>query len=274
MKKNILKQLIREEIRKVLNESQDGYLNSLLDKILDQGIESLSDEEKQALDQFSSGSKPKSPEEVMQDLFIEWKKGEIEAGNDELDTIFNWEDISKFDEGLQKSFIDYTVLVKKYPNIDKEDLAIVSSIGNGILLGDEGSKASLEYKWNKERFVNIDEETYYNILKKYFKIDVDDMLDGWYEEESADTTLIEKNPPPARQIKMLDKIGFEKDSNSGVNKYSTWDYRVPNGRYFVQPYFYSYTYQNWESGSVVTSTFKTLKDLLIDLKERKANSSN
>jgi hypothetical protein len=32
----------------------------------------LSDEEKQALNQFSSGQNVKSPEEIMQDLFDEW----------------------------------------------------------------------------------------------------------------------------------------------------------------------------------------------------------
>ena len=107
------------KLTNLLKESQSNYLNRLLDKILDQGIESLTDEEKQVLNQFSSGEDVKSPEEIMQGLFDDWKQGEIKVGNDELENIYNWESINEFDEDLKQSFIDYTLLVKKYSNIDK-----------------------------------------------------------------------------------------------------------------------------------------------------------
>ena len=70
-----------------LNENQqENYLNSLLEKIFEEGIDSLSLEEKEYLDNVSKGTNSKTPNEYLQDLFKEWKNGEIEASsiNDEL----------------------------------------------------------------------------------------------------------------------------------------------------------------------------------------------
>jgi hypothetical protein len=58
MKKSQFKQLIKEEIRKILKENE--YLDQLLDKISSLGMDSLSPKEKTYLDQYSKGENPKS----------------------------------------------------------------------------------------------------------------------------------------------------------------------------------------------------------------------
>lgn len=56
MKKEQLKQLIKEEIRKVLNEDQN-VVDKILDKISQYGINSLTHTEKEYLDKYSKDSK-------------------------------------------------------------------------------------------------------------------------------------------------------------------------------------------------------------------------
>jgi hypothetical protein len=58
MKKSQLKQLIKEELIKILKENE--YLDQLLDKISSSGMDSLSPKEKTYLDQYSKGENPKS----------------------------------------------------------------------------------------------------------------------------------------------------------------------------------------------------------------------
>lgn len=59
MKKSELKQIIREEIRKVLNEDQ-AIIDKILDKISSSGIESLTPEEKKYLDTGGKSDIPSS----------------------------------------------------------------------------------------------------------------------------------------------------------------------------------------------------------------------
>jgi hypothetical protein len=258
----------------ILKESQNDYLDRLLDKILDQGIKSLTDEEKQALDQFSSGKNIKSPEEIMQELFNEWKQGEIKVGNNELENIYNWEDINNVDEDLKQSFIDYTILVKQYPNIYKEDLAIVSSIGIGILTGDEYLMASIEYKNHQNNFTNLDEKTYYDILKNYFKINVKDIIDNLDKEDEPDFESIKSNPPIPEQIEILKKLKFKEDGlNKNPGKYINFTYNFPDGTsYTTQPYFYDYFYRG--KNFIPVKEFKKFKDFLLSFKEKKSQSLN
>ena len=56
VKKSQLKQVIKEEIQKVLKENE--YLDQLLDKISSSGIDSLSDSERNALNRYSKGENP------------------------------------------------------------------------------------------------------------------------------------------------------------------------------------------------------------------------
>jgi hypothetical protein len=258
---------------KILNEDQDNYLDRLLDKILDQGIEALNDEEKQALNQFSFGKNVKSPEEIMQELFNEWKNGEIKVGNDELESIYSWEDINDFDKDLKQSFIDYTILVKQYPNIDKEDLAMVSSIGTGILAGDEYLKSTIDYKEHQDDFTNLDKKTYYNILNNYFEIDVKDIMSNLDKEDEPDLESIKSNPPVSEQIEILEKLKFKKEGNPNLEKYTEFVYDFYDGTsYTTQPYFYLYNYR--DKNSVPIKTFKKFKNFLLGFKEKKAQLSN
>jgi hypothetical protein len=56
MKKSQLKQIIKEEIAKILTENE--YLDQLLDKISASGMDSLSAEEKKDLDRYHKGEDP------------------------------------------------------------------------------------------------------------------------------------------------------------------------------------------------------------------------
>ncbi len=58
VKKSQLKQIIKEEVQKILKENE--YLDQLLDKISSSGMDSLSPKEKTYLDQYSKGANPKS----------------------------------------------------------------------------------------------------------------------------------------------------------------------------------------------------------------------
>ena len=62
----------------ILKESlNEDYLNSLLEKIFDNGMDSLTSKEKKYLNDTSKGINAKTPDEYLQDLFKEWKVGEI-----------------------------------------------------------------------------------------------------------------------------------------------------------------------------------------------------
>jgi hypothetical protein len=162
------------------NKSED-YLNQILDKILSDGLESLSSEEKQYLDNISQGTDNKTPDEFLQDLFKEWKVGEIEVGND-IENIYHWEDLHKFDQDLKDGFLKYVELVKKYPSLDKEDLALLNGIGHvKDIAGNPIYEPYSSYEWN-----SLDEKTYNKILSNDYGIkpqkeyDPDELS---YEEE-------------------------------------------------------------------------------------------
>jgi hypothetical protein len=162
------------------NKSED-YLNQILDKILSDGLDSLSPEEKQYLDNVSQGTDNKTPDEFLQDLFKSWKVGEIEAGND-IENIYDWEDLHKFDQDYKDGFLKYVDLVKKYPSLDKEDLALLNSIGHiKYISGSPAYMPYSQYEWD-----SLDEKTYNKILSKEYNIEPQEEYDPdelSYEEE-------------------------------------------------------------------------------------------
>ena len=164
----------------ILKESlNEIYLNSLLEKIFENGIDSLTPKEKQYLNDASKGINAKTPDEYLQDLFKEWKVGEVEAGN-YIENIYHWSDLYKFDQELQDGFLSYTNLINKYPNLDREDLALVNSLGHAKEFNDTPIYTSYsENNWN-----SLDEKTYDKILSSEFDIEpYEDDDDLSYEEE-------------------------------------------------------------------------------------------
>ena len=167
------KQLLSEEFKRmqklagiIAENIQEDYLNSLLEKIFEEGIDSLTPKERQWLDDKSKGINQKTPDEYLQDLFREWKIGEVEADND-IDNIYHWSDLHKFDQGLQDGFLNYVDLVEKYPNLDKEDIALLNALGH--LKEFNGTPIYMpysDYNWN-----SLDEETYHEILFDEFGIE-------------------------------------------------------------------------------------------------------
>ena len=180
------KQILSEEFRRMqklagINESIDeNYLNSLLEKIFENGIDSLTSKERQYLDDVSKGVNQKTPDEYLQDLFKEWKIGEIEVDND-IENIYHWGDLHNFDQELQDGFLSYVNLVEKYPNLDKQDLALVNSLG--YLKEFNGTPIYMPYSSNN--WNSLDEKTYDKILSNEFDIEPyeDDDDDLSYEEE-------------------------------------------------------------------------------------------
>jgi hypothetical protein len=167
---------------KLLKESKsEDYLNQILDKILSDGLESLSPEEKQYLNNISQGTDNKTPDEFLQDLFKGWKVGEIEAGND-IENIYHWEDLHKFDQDLKDGFLKYVELVKKYPSLNKEDLALLNGIGHvKDISGNPIYEPYSSYEWD-----SLDEKTYNQILSKEYNIKPQEEYDPdalSYEEE-------------------------------------------------------------------------------------------
>jgi hypothetical protein len=158
----------------LLEGVKEDYLNSLLEKILNKGIDSLTSEEKKYLDETSKGIDAKTPDEYLQDIFKEWKVGEIEVGND-IENIHHWSDLHNFDQELKDAFLSYVNLIKKYPNLNREDLALINSLG---YLKDAAGNSVYEsysnYEWN-----SLDEKTYNKILYKEFGIEP-------YEDEEED----------------------------------------------------------------------------------------
>jgi hypothetical protein len=166
----------------ILKESlNEDYLNSLLEKIFENGIDSLTPEEKQYLNNTSKGINAQTPDEYLQDLFKEWKVGEIEAGND-IENIYHWSDLHKFDQELQDGFLSYTNLVKKYPNLDREDLSLVNSLGHAKEFN--GTPIYTNYKENE--WNSLTKKQYNKILKDEFGIKYEKEYnpdDLSYEEE-------------------------------------------------------------------------------------------
>ena len=147
------------KLTNLLEGIKEDYLNSLLEKIFDEGLDSLTPEEKQYLDQVSKGTASKTPDEYLQDLFKEWKIGEIEVGNN-IEDIYHWSDLHNFDQELQDGFLSYVNLVKKYPSLNKEDLSLINSIG--YIKDPAGNQVYMPYSnyyWN-----SIDEKTYHKII--------------------------------------------------------------------------------------------------------------
>ena len=181
-----MKKLIKEAKRFqklagiIIESISEDYLNSLLEKIFEEGIDSLSLEEKEYLDNVSKGTNSKTPNEYLQDLFKEWKIGEIEAGND-IENIYHWSDLYKFDQELQDGFLSYTNLVKKYPNLDREDLSLVNSLGHAK----EFNGTPIYTSYSENNWNSLDEKTYNKILSSEFDIEPyeDDDDDLSYEEE-------------------------------------------------------------------------------------------
>ena len=166
----------------ILKESlNEDYLNSLLEKIFENGIDSLTPEEKQYLNNTSKGINSKTPDEYLQDLFKEWKVGEIEAGND-IENIYHWSDLYKFDQELQDGFLSYTDLVKKYPNLDREDLSLVNSLGHAK----EFNGTPIYTSYGKNKWNRLTKKQYNKILKDEFGIKYEKEYnpdDLSYEEE-------------------------------------------------------------------------------------------
>jgi len=176
-----MKKLIKEAKRFqelagiILESTNEDYLNFLLEKIFESGIESLSTEEKKYLDDVSQGVNSQTPDEYLQGLFSEWKVGEIEGGND-IENIYHWSDLYNFDQELQDGFLSYVDLVKKYSNLDREDLALINSLGHAKeFSGTPIYTLYSEYEWN-----SLDEKTYNKIMFDEFGIEPEeeDEYDG------------------------------------------------------------------------------------------------
>lgn len=88
-------------------------------------------------------------------LFNEWKLGELEVGNDGVD-VEKWELLDDEDKRVFNSYIN---LVNNYPTIDHDDLAALNSIA---LFGGTGLKYN-NYEWN-----NLKPKDFYSILNVYF----------------------------------------------------------------------------------------------------------
>jgi len=165
----------------ILKESlNEDYLNSLLEKIFDNGMDSLTSKEKKYLNDTSKGINAKTPDEYLQDLFKEWKVGEVEAGND-IENIYHWSDLYKFDQELQDGFLSYTNLVKKYPNLDREDLSLVNSLGHAK----EFNGSPIYTSYSENNWNSLDEKTYNKILSNEFDIEP-------YEDDDDDDLSYEK----------------------------------------------------------------------------------
>lgn len=72
-------------------------------------------------------------------LFDEWKQDEIAVGNNI--TANSWKELNSEDKSYYLHYVD---LVRKYPNANKEDLAVFNSI---FLYGGVGG-GFYEYEWN------------------------------------------------------------------------------------------------------------------------------
>ena len=236
------KQLLSEEFKRmqklagiIAENIQEDYLNSLLEKIFEEGIDSLTPKERQWLDDKSKGINQKTPDEYLQDLFREWKIGEVEADND-IDNIYHWSDLHKFDQELQDGFLSYVDLVEKYPNLDKEDIALLNALGH--LKEFNGTPIYMpysDYNWN-----SLDEETYHEILFDEFGIepyedddDIETDEDGKittaayvkefgfsFEEKENWDELLEKN-----KINFFDDEDVDRAKDLYIKKYGPPKYK-------------------------------------------------
>jgi len=160
----------------LIESSNEIYLNSLLEKIFENGIDSLTPKEKQYLNDVSKGTNSQTPDEYLQDLYKEWKTGEVEAGND-IENIYHWSDLHQFDQELQDGFLSYINLVEKYPNLDREDLSLVNSLG----YAKEFNGTPIYTSYSDNDWNSLDEKTYNKILFNEFGIEPyedDDEYDG------------------------------------------------------------------------------------------------
>jgi len=90
MKKSELKQLIKEEISKVLNETEP-LTNRLLDKILNSGINSLTDFERDLLNKISKEEDLRYMKfEYIKDLYRKMGYDEADIGDIFQNNIFHW----------------------------------------------------------------------------------------------------------------------------------------------------------------------------------------
>ena len=125
MKKLELKQIIKEEIRKVLNETE-SLTNRLLDKILKSGISSLTDFERDLLDKISREKDLRYMKfEYIKDLYRKMGYDEADIGDIFQNNIFHWgnpsimsysggefNDIEEFEDHLEDDIF----------NIDEDEL--------------------------------------------------------------------------------------------------------------------------------------------------------
>ena len=123
MKKSELRQIIKEEIHKVLNETE-LLTNRLLDKILKSGINSLTDFEKDLLDKISNEKDLHYMKfEYLKDLYRKMGYDEVDINDIFQNDIFHWgnpsmNDFGEFNniEELEDEFGDDIF------NIDEDDL--------------------------------------------------------------------------------------------------------------------------------------------------------
>jgi len=207
-----------QQLAGILKENMDeDYLNYILEKIFEEGIESLDPEEKQYLDDTSKGINAKTPDEYLQDLFKEWKVGEIEVGND-IENIYRWSDLHNFDQELQDGFLSYINLVKKYPNLDREDLALINSLGHSK----EFNGTSIYTSYSDNDWNSLDEKTYNKILSKEFNIEPyeedDDNLS--YEEEFGFSSEEQQNWQKIKDQVFDEKYNFDWFDPKHLKNYS------------------------------------------------------
>jgi len=90
MKKSQLKQIIKEEVKKVLNETE-SLTNRLLDKILKSGISSLTDFERELLDKISNKEDLHHIKfEYLKDLYRKMGYDKADIGDIFQNNIFHW----------------------------------------------------------------------------------------------------------------------------------------------------------------------------------------
>lgn len=99
-------------------------------------------------------------------LFQEWREGELKVDNEDLINILKFDDLKGENLDVFNNFLD---LVKKYPKINREDLAILNSIG---LFNYGAEWEEFDGNWN-----SLDEKTFNKIMKNEFGEEDDEMYD-------------------------------------------------------------------------------------------------
>jgi hypothetical protein len=90
--------------------------------------------------------------------------------------------LHKFDQELQDGFLSYINLVKKYPNLDREDLALINSLGHAK----EFNGTPIYTSYSENNWNSLDEKTYNRILFNEFGIEPyeDEDEDGEYDDKA------------------------------------------------------------------------------------------